>query len=68
MGKRYTVCTVQIRKMPVPERYMHVYWGEYCEDINYACTVSAVRFVFSLIYDASSGACTLHTKGHEHAQ
>ena len=26
MGKRYTVCTVQIRKMPVPERYMHVYW------------------------------------------
>ena len=27
MGKRYTVCTVQIRKMPVPERYMHVYWA-----------------------------------------
>ena len=26
MGKRYTVCTVQIRKMPIPERYMHVYW------------------------------------------
>ena len=27
MGTRYTVCTVQIRKMPVPERYMHVYWA-----------------------------------------
>ena len=26
MGKWYTVCTVQIRKMPVLERYMHVYW------------------------------------------
>ena len=26
MGKRYTVCTVQIRKIPVPERYLHVYW------------------------------------------
>ena len=27
MGKRYTVCTVQIQKMPVLERYMHVYWA-----------------------------------------
>ena len=26
MGKQYTVCMVQIRKMPVRERYMHVYW------------------------------------------
>ena len=38
MGKRYTVCTVQTRKMPVPERYMHVYWVVSSHLCKYFCS------------------------------
>ena len=50
MGKQYTVCTVQIRKMPVLERYMHVYWAVL---LLTECALTNVTFAFSVL------SCTL---------
>ena len=60
MGKRYTVCTIQIRKMPVLERYLHVYWDSSQRIMKYAQSslfaASDIVGLFSSLIIALGGA------------